>query len=449
VAGDQVTVSVGEGLQAIVFFTGQVVINNFDIVLVKHFFPAEEAGLYAAVALVGRLVYMCAWSVASSLFPLSAGTRSEDREGRGLLLTSLLLVLLLLLFVIVTLWVLPDVLWNALFGAQFALTRYGSISSLLMLYAITTGVYSLSAVIIVYEMSRKIGNTGWIQLAFSGAIILGIYALHGSLHQVILVQLALMLVLLAVVLLPFLQSIVLAPPGGMRKRYSTIRKLGWLSEEAVITEFLRNELHHQEFDAYREQLEHIVSQPDLRNAAENDLRRALLFLRRGAMWRELPEDTQWFEVELKPGDLDRIRVFPRAQWRRFARGNFRLTDIVERIRVYSGTDSDEFVHKLRVLSEVVRRGVENPAVLLIGVDSTGPLTILDGNHRMAAAMLAAPPVTFQQFRFICGFSPKMTECCWYQTNLTTLWRYAKNLVRYMPYDPESDIGRFLQTRTEG
>jgi hypothetical protein len=167
------------------------------------------------------------------------------------------------------------------------------------------------------------------------------------------------------------------------------------------------------------------------------------------MWRELPEDTQWFEVELKPGDLDRIRVFPRAQWRRFARGNFRLTDIVERIRVYSGTDSDEFVHKLRVLSEVVRRGVENPAVLLIGVDSTGPLTILDGNHRMAAAMLAAPPVTFQQFRFICGFSPKMTECCWYQTNLTTLWRYAKNLVRYMPYDPESDIGRFLQTRTEG
>src|SRR5438270_12187925 len=31
----------GEGLQAIVFFSGQVVINNFDIVLVKHFFDSH------------------------------------------------------------------------------------------------------------------------------------------------------------------------------------------------------------------------------------------------------------------------------------------------------------------------------------------------------------------------------------------------------------------------
>src|ERR1700694_283370 len=45
-----------EGLQAIIFFSGQTVINNFDIVLVKHFFPPDEAGIYAAVALVGRLV---------------------------------------------------------------------------------------------------------------------------------------------------------------------------------------------------------------------------------------------------------------------------------------------------------------------------------------------------------------------------------------------------------
>ena len=34
-----------EGLQAIVFFVGQVVINNVDILLVKHFYPPAEAGL--------------------------------------------------------------------------------------------------------------------------------------------------------------------------------------------------------------------------------------------------------------------------------------------------------------------------------------------------------------------------------------------------------------------
>ena len=37
-----IAISFGEGLQAIVFFSGQVVINNFDIVLVKHFFPLRK-----------------------------------------------------------------------------------------------------------------------------------------------------------------------------------------------------------------------------------------------------------------------------------------------------------------------------------------------------------------------------------------------------------------------
>src|ERR1700727_92212 len=71
-----------EGLQAIVFFSGQGVINNFDIVLVKHFFASDKAGVYAAVSLVGRLVNMCAWSVVNTLFPVSAAANSSDREAR-------------------------------------------------------------------------------------------------------------------------------------------------------------------------------------------------------------------------------------------------------------------------------------------------------------------------------------------------------------------------------
>jgi O-antigen/teichoic acid export membrane protein len=46
----------GEGVQAVTFFVGQVIINNLDIELVKHFFDASTAGVYAAIALVGRVV---------------------------------------------------------------------------------------------------------------------------------------------------------------------------------------------------------------------------------------------------------------------------------------------------------------------------------------------------------------------------------------------------------
>ncbi|MFZ1009013.1 MAG: lipopolysaccharide biosynthesis protein [Candidatus Sulfotelmatobacter sp.] len=438
-----ITISFREGLQAIVFFSGQTVINNFDIVLVKHFFPPAEAGFYAAVALVGRLVNMCAWSVVNTMFPVSAGAGADEGEGHPVLFTSLLLVFLILTVLIFGLWAVPSFLWKILFGAHFELGNYGALAPLLILYAITTGIYSLSSVIITYEMSRKIANTSWVQLAFSGALALGIYVLHQTLRQVILVQFVLMIALLFVLMIPLLRRHF--TPRALPV-YGSLKLRRLLTEEEVMAEFLRSEFHHAEFDEYRQEFDALVRSPNLNSSRENSLRQALLFLRRGAMWRELPADTKWYEVELTADDLARIRFFPRAQWRRVAQGNFYLTDVVERIRqkLEDGSFNDSFLGKLRLLSSSVQENLVDPAVLLIGIDNTSPLTILDGNHRMAAAMLAPSGPVLTGFRFICGFSPDMTRCCWYATNVNTLLRYFKNLVIYFSYHPESDIGRFQE-----
>src|SRR5258708_3484785 len=322
-----VSISFREGLQAIVFFSGQTVINNFDIVLVKHFFPPAEAGFYAAVALVGRLVNMCAWSVVNTMFPVSAAA-GEEHEGSPVLFTSLLLVLLILTVLIFGLWIVPSFLWRMLFGAHFDLGNYGALAPLLILYAITTGIYSLSSVIITYEMSRKIANTSWVQLAFSGALALGIYLLHQTLRQVILVQLILMVILLFILIIPLLRSQLTPQPLRV---YSSLRMRRMLTEEEVIAEFLRSEFHHPEFEDYRQEFDYLVRHPNLESSRENSVRQALLFLRRGAMWRELPPDTRWFEVELTADELGRVRFFPRAQWRRIASGSFYPTDVLGRI----------------------------------------------------------------------------------------------------------------------
>jgi hypothetical protein len=63
---------------------------------------------------------------------------------------------------------------------------------------------------------------------------------------------------------------------------------------------------------------------------------------------------------------------------------------------------------------------------------------------MAAALVSQSVPALDRFRFICGFSPQMTQCCWYYTNVNTLLRYFKNLVRYFTYDPESAIGRLSE-----
>ncbi len=297
---------------------------------------------------------------------------------------------------------------------------------------------------ITYEMSRKIANTSWAQLAFSGAFVLGICVFHQSLRQVIFVQLLLMVILMATVALPLLRREI-APPEEVRT-YSKLSIVRALNEHEVIAEFLRSEFHHPEFEEYRQEFGRLVRTPDLRSQRENALRRALLFLRRGAMWRELPEDTQWFQVELRRSDLTRIRFFPRAQWRRVAEGSFYMIDMIESLRLkWEETPEDEFFRKLDRITSSVNVSLVNPTVLLIGVDDRSPLTILDGNHRMAAAMLAQPPADIESFQFICGFSPAMTRCCWYRTNVNTLSRYLTNLLRNVFYDPESDIGRFQES----
>ena len=437
------SISSGEGVQAIVFFAGQTVINNFDIVLVKHFFPPVEAGFYAAIALVGRLVNMCAWSVVNTMFPVSAGAAGDEHEASPVLFTSLSMVFLILTCLILSLWMVPNFLWKTLFGAQFAVGSYGLLAPLLILYAINAGIYSLSSVIITYEMSRKIANTSWLQLAFSGAMALGIYLLHHTLRQVIWIQLVLMVILLFVLIVPLLRNQLTPKALGT---YSSLHIGRQLTEEEVMSEFLRSEFHHSEFDDYRIEFETLVKNPDLSSSRENAVRQALLFLRRGTMWRELPADTKWFEVDLGAKELDRVRFFPRAQWRRVAEGSFYLQEIIKRLRVKLLEESadDQFYSKLRLLTESVGTDVINPTVLLIGVDSKGPLTILDGNHRVAAALLNSRRPELTHLRFVCGFSPQMVRCCWYHTNVNTLLRYMKNVLRYFSYDPETDIGRFQE-----
>lgn len=218
------------------------------------------------------------------------------------------------------------------------------------------------------------------------------------------------------------------------------------TEAEVIAEFLKSEFYHEEFHADRETFKGLVMDADLANKDENALRRALLFRRRGHMWRELPDDTQWWEVELEPGDLRFIRVFPRAQWRKIAGDSYLLRDIVHRIRNvrFSGSTRD-FIARVQALSGWLSSQTERSAVLLIGIDDNNPLTILEGNHRLTAALLAGPDVFTERFRTICGFSQNMQRSCWYETNVPNLWRYAQNRLRHLFYDRDADVQRLLRS----
>lgn len=219
-----------------------------------------------------------------------------------------------------------------------------------------------------------------------------------------------------------------------------MKKLQRITEAEVINDFLKNEFYQGEFHHDRDRFEPLVLDADTTNESDNAIRRALLFRRRGHMWRELPADTQWWQIELTAEDLNKVRVFPRAQWRKVSNGSFLLGDIVQRIKThrFRGATRD-FISKIQSLSYRLRVSKDDSSVLLIGIDEAHPLTILEGNHRLTAALLASPALLQQRFKIFCGFSPRMSESCWYQTNLPNLWRYAKNRARNFMYDKDADV----------
>ena len=222
-----------------------------------------------------------------------------------------------------------------------------------------------------------------------------------------------------------------------------MKKLRRITEAEVIAEFLQGEFFHKEYDADRELFARIVQQPDLTNEEENALRRALLFRRRNTMWWELPEDRQWWEIEFGPADIEHVSVFPRAHWRKLARGNFSARHVAERVRrEMESPQPDEFTRKM---AAICSGATESPRGLIVflGLDETHPVTLLEGNHRFIASLLAPGKNLLAGARMVGIFSPRMEKCCWYKTNFQTLFRCLKNRIQHN-WNRDPEAGQLLE-----
>lgn len=306
-----------------------------------------------------------------------------------------------------------------------------------------TGIYCIAVVVMMYEISRRIGTGAWVQLAASALLTAAIWRYHDSLSQVILVQLFVMCGLLGMVTLPLLREQEEPEPDAASWR--PLHRLRSAPEEEIIAEFLRGEFYHSDFDRYRRDFKHLVEQPDLNHPHENTIRRALLFLRRGRLWRELPADTEWWEIELTSRDLARLQSFPRNEWKRFVGDGFYLTEMVGRIKAeLTNGKQSPLLSKLGAIASDLHGNLVPDAVLLIGIDERHPLTIIEGNHRMAAAMLTMPEAAHRRFRFYCGLSPNMNSCCWYKIGLRSLTRYVRHAIPYPFRDSDFSAAQTLR-----
>jgi O-antigen/teichoic acid export membrane protein len=171
----------------------QIIINNSDILLVKHYFDAYEAGLYASLALIGRIVYFIAWMFVMLLLPAVVELKKEGKETASVFFKYVGYIALISIIIILTCLSFPELIINLLFGEQ-----YIAMAPLLWKYAIATSMFAISNIFAYYYLSLD----KYVPVIISGVfgmlqMVLVIFY-HDSLEQVVHMQIIAMILLLVI-----------------------------------------------------------------------------------------------------------------------------------------------------------------------------------------------------------------------------------------------------------
>ncbi len=179
-----------------VLLVGQMLINNSDVLIVKASFPAAEAGAYAAVALIGRLVFYGSWSLVALLFPLVARRAARGEDENRLLWLSGGLTGALSLAVVVVAAIAPEFVIGLLFG-----DAYLAVAPLLWKYALATGLFAVANAVVNHDLAAGRTRASGVVLAGGILQVVVLASAHETLVQIVHLQIALMAMLLVSVLI--------------------------------------------------------------------------------------------------------------------------------------------------------------------------------------------------------------------------------------------------------
>ena len=176
----------------------QIIINNSDILLVKHYFEPYQAGLYASLALIGRIVYFIAWMFVMLLLPTVVKLKKDGKDTAPILFKYVGYIAAISIIIILVCLSFPEIIISLLFGES-----YIAMAPLLWKYAIATSMFAISNIFAYYYLSID----KYIPVIISGVfgmlqMVLVIFY-HDSLEQVVHMQILAMVSLLIIQLLFF------------------------------------------------------------------------------------------------------------------------------------------------------------------------------------------------------------------------------------------------------
>lgn len=161
-----------------------------DVILVKHFLTPFEAGIYAALSTLGKIIYFASSPITATMFPIVAGRRSRGESYEKVFLLSFAMTLAISCLVVVFYWLFPNIAIGVLYGKA-----YLSASTELVWMGIFILFYTLSNILVNFSLSLGRTKIVWFPLLTAIMQILALWFWHESILQVIQVSLVLTMVL--------------------------------------------------------------------------------------------------------------------------------------------------------------------------------------------------------------------------------------------------------------
>jgi O-antigen/teichoic acid export membrane protein len=167
-------------LQALAFTS----LFTIDVILVKHFFSSYDAGIYAALATLGKIIFFASSPITSVMFPIVSKRKAVGQNYLKVAILAFLINASISMSVLLVYGLEPFFVVKILYGAKY-LTPAGS----LLLMGLFISIYTSANFLINYLLS--VGKLRAMLIPFAAALlqIIGIILWHDSLIQVIQVSL--------------------------------------------------------------------------------------------------------------------------------------------------------------------------------------------------------------------------------------------------------------------
>lgn len=124
--------------------------TSVDVMLVTHYFGGRDAGLYNAVATLGRVVIFLPMAASFVLLPKATEDHSMGQNTRKILMQSLLYALVLSGGVAVFCWLFPSFIVKIFFGGEYA-----DAGGFIGLYVTAMVLFSLDFVLVHYALAIR------------------------------------------------------------------------------------------------------------------------------------------------------------------------------------------------------------------------------------------------------------------------------------------------------